>query len=63
VLQSRRVYQSSRRRFFYSPGVTEPYATRPSPPLSALTLRIRAPGQVVRRLLRQRNIVIDAETA
>jgi hypothetical protein len=31
VLQSRRVQQPGQDRFFYSPGVTEPDATGPSP--------------------------------
>ena len=43
-------------RLFYSPGVTEPDATGPSP-------ATRHAGQVVRRVLLRRNIVIDAETA
>jgi hypothetical protein len=38
------------------PGVTEPDATGPSP-------ATRHAGQVVRRVLLRRNIVIDAETA
>ena len=56
---------SSRARtgFFYSPGVAEPDATGPS---SATIGPHDAPphaGQVVRRVLLRRNIVIDAETA
>jgi hypothetical protein len=63
VLQSRRVRQPGQDRFFYGPGVSEPDATGPSP---AVTGPHGAPphaGQVVRRVLLRRNIVIDAETA
>ena len=56
MLQIRRVQQSDQDRFFYSPDVTEPAAIGPhdTPPHA---------GQVVRRVLLRRNIVIDAETA
>jgi hypothetical protein len=53
----RRVRQPDQdRSFFYSPGVTEPATIGPhdAPPHA---------GQVVRRVLLRRNIVIDAETA
>ena len=45
------------------PGVTEPDVTGPSP--AAIGPRGAPPhaGQVVRRVLLRRNIVIDAETA
>ena len=45
------------------PGVTEPDVTGPSP--ATIGLRDAPPhaGQVVRRVLLRRNIVIDAETA
>jgi hypothetical protein len=45
------------------PGVTEPDATGPSP--ATVGPRDAPPhaGQVVRRVLLRRNIVIDAETA
>jgi hypothetical protein len=60
VLQTRRVQQPGQNPFFYSPGVTEPDATGPRP--AAVGPLPRA-GQVVRRVLLRRNIVIDAETA
>jgi CHASE2 domain-containing sensor protein len=56
-LQIRRVRQPDQDAgFFYSPGVTEPATIGPhdAPPHT---------GQVVRRVLLRRNIVIDAETA
>jgi hypothetical protein len=54
--QIRRVQQPDQDGFFYSPGVTEPATIGPHdvPPHA---------GQVVRRVLLRRNIVIDAETA
>jgi len=54
---------SRARTVFSSPGVTEPDATSPSP--VAIGPRDAPPhaGQVVRRVLLRRNIVIDAETA
>ena len=62
-MQIRRVQQPGQDRFFYSPGVTEPDATGPSP--ATIGPRDAPPhaGQVVRRMLLRRNIVIDAETA
>ena len=54
--QIRRVRQPDQDRFFYSPGVTEPAAIGPHDALPHA-------GQVVRRVLLRRNIVIDAETA
>jgi hypothetical protein len=56
-LQIRRVRQRDQDRFFYSLDVTEPAAAigpHDTPPHA---------GQVVRRVLLRRNIVIDAETA
>jgi hypothetical protein len=44
-------------------GVTEPDATGPSPAATGLPGASRHAGQVVRRVLLRRNIVIDAETA
>jgi hypothetical protein len=55
-LQIRRVRQPDQDRFFYSPGVTEPAAIGPHDAFPHA-------GQVVRRVLLRRNIVIDAETA
>jgi len=46
----------TRTGFFYSPGVTEPATIGPHDASSHA-------GQVVRRVLLRRNIVIDAETA
>ena len=54
-MQIRRVRQPDQDNFFYSPGVTEP-AIGPHDALPHA-------GQVVRRMLLRRNIVIDAETA
>ena len=45
------------------PGVTEPDATGPSPAAIGPDDASRHAGQVVRRVLLRRNIVIDAETA
>ena len=45
------------------PGVTEPDATGPSPAAIGPRDAPRYAGQVVRRVLLRRNIVIDAETA
>jgi len=45
------------------PGVTEPDATGPSPASIGLYDVPRHAGQVVRRVLLRRDIVIDAETA
>ena len=45
------------------PGVTEPDATGPSPAAIGPQDAPRHAGQVVRRVLLRRNIVIDAETA
>jgi hypothetical protein len=45
------------------PGVTEPDATGPSPAITGPHDGPRHAGQVVRRVLLRRNIVIDAETA
>jgi hypothetical protein len=55
-LQFRRVGQPDQDRSFYSPGVTEPAAIGPHDASPHA-------GQVVRRVLLRRNIVIDAETA
>jgi hypothetical protein len=62
VLQTRRVRQPDQDRFIYSSGVTEPDATGSSP--AAIGPHDASPhaGQVVRRVLLRRNIVIDAET-
>ena len=49
--------------FFYSPGVTEPDATGPCPAAIGPHDALPHAGQVVRRVLLRRNIVIDAETA
>jgi hypothetical protein len=54
-LHIRRVRQPDQDHFFYSPGVTEPAIGPHDAPPHA--------GQVVRRVLLRRNIVIDAETA
>jgi hypothetical protein len=57
-LQIRRVRQRDQVRFFYSPGCDRASPVTAEPP--------DAPphaGQVVRRILLRRNIVIDAETA
>ena len=45
------------------PGVTEPDATGPSPAAAGPRDAPRHAGQMVRRVLLRRNIVIDAETA
>ena len=45
------------------PGVTEPDATGPSPAAIGPDDAPSLAGQVVRRVLLRRNIVIDAETA
>ena len=45
------------------PGVTEPDATGPSPAIIGPHDAPPHAGQVVRRVLLRRNIVIDAETA
>jgi hypothetical protein len=45
------------------PGVTETDATGPSPAAAGSYDAPRHAGQVVRRVLLRRNIVIDAETA
>jgi hypothetical protein len=45
------------------PSVTEPDATGPSPATTGPDDAPRHAGQVVRRALLRRNIVIDAETA
>jgi hypothetical protein len=45
------------------PGVTEPDATGPSPAAIGPDDALSHAGQVVRRVLLRRNIVIDAETA
>jgi hypothetical protein len=45
------------------PGVTEPDATGPSPAATGPDDAPRHAGQVVRRVLLRRNIVIDPETA
>ena len=63
ALQIRRVQQPGQDRFFYSPGVTEPDATGPSAAAIGPHDAPRLAGQVVRRVLLRRNIVIDAETA
>jgi hypothetical protein len=63
ALQIRRVQQPGQDRFFYSPGVTEPDATGPSPATIGPHDAPPHAGQVVRRVLLRRNIVIDAETA
>jgi hypothetical protein len=55
-LQVRSVRQPDKDRFFYSSGVTAPATIGPH---DASTHA----GQVVRRVLLRRNIVIDAETA
>jgi len=47
---------------FTVPGVTEPDVTGPSPAFGPRDALPHA-GQVVRRVLLRRNIVIDAETA
>ncbi len=56
---------SSRARTVYLtvPGVTQPDATGPSPAAIGLLDAPPHAGQVVRRVLLRRNIVIDAETA
>ena len=48
---------------FTVPGVTEPDATGPSPATIGPHDAPPHAGQVVRRVLLRRNIVIDAETA
>jgi hypothetical protein len=48
---------------FTVPGVTEPDATGPSPAATGPQDALLRAGQVVRRVLLRRNIVIDAETA
>jgi hypothetical protein len=63
VLQIRRVQQPGEDPFFYSPGVTEPDATGPFPVAIGPHDPLPRAGQVVRRVLLRRNIVIDAETA
>jgi hypothetical protein len=62
-LQIRRVQQPGQDRFFYSPRVTAPDATGPSPATIGPRDALPHAGQVVRRVLLRRNIVIDAETA
>jgi hypothetical protein len=45
VLQTRRVYQSRGRRFFYGPGCDRARGHRSPPPPSARTTRRRTPGR------------------
>ena len=59
----RRVQQPGQDRFFYSLGVTEPDAAGPCPATIGPHDAPPHAGQVVRRVLLRRNIVIDAETA
>jgi hypothetical protein len=62
-LHARRVEQPGRDRSFTVRVVTEPAATGPSPVAIDPDGAPPRAGQVVRRVLLRRNIVIDAETA
>ena len=57
------VRQRGQDRFFYSPGCDRADATGPSPAAAGPRDAPPHAGQVVRRVLLRRNIVIDAETA
>jgi hypothetical protein len=62
-LHARRVEQPGQDRSFTVRVVTEPAATGPSPAVISPDGVPPRAGQVVRRVLLRRNIVIDAETA
>ncbi len=62
-LHARRVEQPGQDRSFTVRVVTEPAATGPSPAAIGPDGAPPRAGQVVRRVLLRRNIVIDAETA
>jgi hypothetical protein len=62
-LHARRVEQPGQDRSFTVRVVTEPAATGPSPGATGPSGTLPYAGQVVRRVLLRRNIVIDAETA
>ena len=62
-LHARRVEQPGQDRSFTVRVVTEPAATGPSPAVIGPDGAPPRAGQVVRRVLLRRNIVIDAETA
>jgi hypothetical protein len=63
ALQIRRVRQPDQDRSNTVPGVIEPAVTGASPAATGPDDASRHAGQVVRRVLLRRNIVIDAETA
>jgi len=62
-LHARRVEQPGQDRSFTVRVVTEPAATGPGPAVIGPDGAPPRAGQVVRRVLLRRNIVIDAETA